>query len=211
MQYTTLATLFFATAVLAAPKPQDSDSSISYATSSDDTDSDGYDYGLDVPTSIESVLATAIPSTWLMEYETNDAFFTSVVDAMEKGNYPDWVNALPSGAHAYVTSELQDELSEFTSEMAAATGYSGYESSNTGTVITPTATDSATVVSGTASGTGSTSTATGSSKSSSSGASSSASSGAASSTSSGGAPAATGTIAMGLAGAAGILGIALAL
>ncbi|KAJ6021927.1 hypothetical protein N7540_007431 [Penicillium herquei] len=202
MQYTTLAALFFATAALAAPKPQDSDS---YATSSDD--SEGYDDGYDVPTSIESVLATAIPTTWLMEYETNDAFFTSVIDAMEKGDYPDWVDNLPSAAHAYVTAELQEELSEFT--MAT----SGYESSNTGTLIFPTTTNSATVLTGTGSSTESTSTATGSSKSSSgaSSSSSSASSGAASSTSSGGAPAATGTIAMGLAGAAGILGIALAL
>ncbi|KAJ5709188.1 hypothetical protein N7493_010522 [Penicillium malachiteum] len=208
MQYTTLATLLFATAALAAPKPQDSDS---YATSSDDYE--GYDDGYDsVPTALESVLATAIPTTWLMEYETNDAFFTSVVDAMEKGDYPQWVDDLPSSAHAYVTSELQEQLSEYTSEMAAATGY---DFTNTDSQATATATDSATVLTGTVASTGSTtdstSTATGSSKSGTSGASSSGSSAAASSTSSAGAPAATGTIAMGLAGAAGILGIALAL
>ncbi|KAJ5723894.1 hypothetical protein N7488_001929 [Penicillium malachiteum] len=208
MQYTTLATLLFATAALAAPKPQDSDS---YATSSDDYE--GYDDGYDVPTAIESVLATAIPTTWLMEYETNEAFFTSVVDAMEKGDYPQWVDDLPSSAHAYVTSELQEELSEYTSEMAAATGY--YLTNTDYSQNTATATDSATVLSGTVASTGSstdsTSTATGSSKSGTSGASSSGSSAAASSTSSAGASAATGTIAMGLAGAAGILGVALAL
>ncbi|KAJ5785816.1 uncharacterized protein N7503_011028 [Penicillium pulvis] len=197
MQYKTLATLLFATAAIAAPASED-------PTASDDI--------YEIPSSIESVLVTGIPTTWINDFYSNSDFQMSEISAMEKGDYPAWVTSLPSAAEAYFTSEIQAEISEYNSQMSAMSAIS------TGDVLTVSGSSSgsstplATTTSGAettngASSTGSSSD-TNSTGSSSSGASSS---GSATSTSSGGAAAATGGLAMSLAGAAGILGVALAL
>lgn len=204
MQYKTLATLLFATAAIAAP------------TSEDPTASEIDTY--EIPSSIESVLVTGIPATWLNDFYTNADFQASEISAMEKGDYPAWVTSLPSAAEAYFTSEIQAEISEYNSEMAAmstADAFTVSGSSSEASTPLATATSGAVTTSG-ASSTGSSSDTTSSGSSadttstgvSSSGASSS---GSATSTSSGGAAAATGGLAMSLAGAAGILGVALAL
>lgn len=212
MQYKTLATLLFATAALAAPKPQD-------FSDSDYTDYSDYSDYDDIPTSIEAVISTAIPTTWLESFYTDEAFYSSEVAAMAKGDYPDWVSSMPSDARAWATSVLHEELSELTeTDIFASATDSGsfpmYTPTLTGATATATASGSVTHLTGTKSsettstGTSDASTTTDSSESSSAGASSSA---APSSSSTGGAPAATGSLAMGIAGAAGILGVALAL
>ncbi|KAJ5524803.1 hypothetical protein N7494_011453 [Penicillium frequentans] len=207
MQYKTLATLLFATAAIAAP------------TSEDPTASEMDTY--EIPSSIESVLVTGIPATWLNDFYTNSDFQVSEISAMENGDYPAWVTSLPSAAEAYFTSEIQAEISEYNSQMSAMSALSTGDvftvsgSSSGSSTPLATMTSGAETTSGASStGSSSDSTSTGSSAdttstgSSSSGASSS---GSATSTSSGGAAAATGGLAMSLAGAAGILGVALAL
>lgn len=213
MQYKTLATVLFATAAIAAPKPQDNTATemASYATA---TEMDPYD---EIPSSIESVLMTGIPSTWLNDFYTNSDFQMSEISAMQDGDYPAWVTSLPSAAEAYFTSEIQVEISEYNSELAAMSTMSTVDDmtisgSSSGSSTPLTMTTSGAAITSEASSTGSssdtTSTGTSSSGASSSGASSSRSS---TSTSTGGAAAATGGLVISLAGAAGILGVALAL
>ncbi|KAJ5947354.1 hypothetical protein N7466_000369 [Penicillium verhagenii] len=213
MQYKTILTVLFATAALAAPKPQDSGSSDSEVT---DTTPSSVDDGDEVPSSIESVLMTGIPSTWLNDFYSNSAFMESEISAMQSGDYPAWVTSLPSAVEAYFTSEIQVEITEYESMLAAESTATGSDITISGTLI-PSSTASSTSTplstgSTTATETTSGSSSTGSSGTTSSGSSSSgASSGAATSTSTGGAAAATGGLAISLAGAAGILGVALAL
>ncbi|KAJ6092819.1 hypothetical protein N7486_008108 [Penicillium sp. IBT 16267x] len=202
MQYKTLATLLFATAAIAAPKPQDAT-----AASVETASQIAYN---EVPSSIESVLMTGIPSTWINNFYTNSDFQMSEISAMQHGDYPAWVTSLPSAVEAYFTSEIQVEISQYTSEQAAmSTGDvftvsgSSSGSSTALTTVTPTGTETTAGTSSTGSSSNAASTGA-----SSSGASSS---GAASSTSTGGAAAATGGLVMSLAGAAGILGVAFAL
>ncbi|KAJ5672505.1 hypothetical protein N7507_001632 [Penicillium longicatenatum] len=205
MQYKTLATLLFATAAIAAPQPED--------PTVTELDSD------QIPSAIESLLMTAVPSTWINEFYTNADFRMSEISAMQKGDYPEWVTSLPSSAEAYVTSEIQVELSEYTSMTAAMStdNIFTFSGSSSGSSTPVTMTTSGTQTTSGASSTGSSSDTTSSGASStdaaSSGASSSgaSSSGAATSTSTAGAAAATGNLAMSFAGAAGILGVALAL
>lgn len=197
MHYKTLATVLFATAAIAAPKPDDPT-----ATEMD---------GDEVPSSIESILMTGIPSTWLNDFATNADFQMSEISAMQDGDYPAWVTSLPSAAEAYFTSEIQVEISEYNSEMSAmsamyttdALTISGSSSgSSTPLTMTTSGAETTSGASSTESSSDTTSTGTSSTGASTSGSTS---------TSTGGAAAATGGLAMSFAGAAGILGVALAL
>ncbi|KAJ5574009.1 uncharacterized protein N7459_008436 [Penicillium hispanicum] len=192
MQYKTLAALLFATAAVAAPAAQDS--------------SDLEDLIGDLPSSIVAVLQTAVPTTYIQALYTDPAFASSEVNNIEHGTYPAWYNSLPDSVKGWATTEAQAEASALTSAIGSVTDDS---SSATGSSSAAASTDAS-------SSGGQTSTATASvtssgSSSSSSGSSSASSSSASSSTSSGGAAAATGGVAMSLAGAAGILGLAIAL
>ncbi|KAJ5689551.1 hypothetical protein N7462_003943 [Penicillium macrosclerotiorum] len=190
MQYKALATLFFATAALAAPAAE-SDSSSSDIDTAIESDS--------IPSNILSVLETAVPTTWLDSFYTDAAFQSSEINEILSGTYPAWYSSLPESVKQYATSEVLAEASELESYYTAmptnTASSSAHGASSSGAVSSTPLTTS-------------TSTATTSGSSSSSSASAS---GESTSTSTAGAPAATGGIAMSLAGAAGILGLALAL
>jgi hypothetical protein len=222
MQYKTLATLFFAATALAAPATDStSDYSDLYDTSNSD---DSYDLA-DVPTSILTVLATAIPDSWysdILDPSSRD----SIISAAAAGTYPAWYNSLPSSVKAWATSNFDDELlgaSSTVDSSATQTESAGSTASKTGSssaIETGSSSGSssaaagvsttATQTSSNAAETSSSSTSDSSSDSSSS-ASASASASASSSQSTGGAPAPTGGVAIGVASAAGILAFALAL
>lgn len=145
----------------------------------------------DVPSSVVEVLATAIPSTWLQNILTNSAAQTSVLNDIESSKYPDWWSSVPTGVQSYLW-DLDSSLS------VSATPTSGSTVTSTGSSATTTSTST------------SDSDDDDSSDDSSSSSSSSSSGAAASDTSEGAAPAQTGMAAT-VAGAAGILGLALAL
>lgn len=134
------------------------------------------------------VLATAVPSTWLQNILTNSAAQTSVLNDLESSKYPDWWSSVPTGVQSYLW-DVQSSLD------ASVTPTSGSSGTTTGSSATAT----------------STSDSDGDNSDDSSSSSSSSSSGAAASdTSEGAAPAQT-AMAATVAGAAGILGLALAL
>ncbi|KAJ5495419.1 hypothetical protein N7539_000535 [Penicillium diatomitis] len=202
MQYKTFSSLIFATAALAAP-----------ASSADNTDGLGaLTTGLP-PSSVIAVLVTAIPTTWLNEYETDSAFQSSVLNAYEHGSYPAWASSLPADVISWASSEGITGLTPLATNAASTSGGSmsgslgGASSTSASTGVSPKSTSPSMTATSTAVQTGASSTASGSLKTSSGSSTSTASS----STSTGGAPAATGGIAMSLAGAAGALGLALAL
>lgn len=153
-----------------------------------------------LPTDFVSVLETAVPTAW--EYEMmNSASMAAVVSAAAEGIYPAWYNDLPSSIKAIVTSlggfdeVIVGETGSMT--VAMSTGSSGPSSESA-------------MATTTVSSSGSVATETQSSATSGM-ASSSKSTTHASASSTGGAPMATGGITMGIAGAAGLLGLALAL
>ncbi|KAE8153598.1 hypothetical protein BDV25DRAFT_149145 [Aspergillus avenaceus] len=150
-----------------------------------------------VPTSIMAVLETAVPTSWINAFETNSAFQSSEINNILAGTYPAWYSSLPESVKQYATSEVLAQASEYASYMSLMSTDSAATPSVTGTTS-----------SGSTSGSSATQTGTTTSGSSSSDKASS--SAASTSTSTGGAPVATG-VTMGLAGAAGILGLAIAL
>ncbi|KAJ5861664.1 uncharacterized protein N7529_008974 [Penicillium soppii] len=207
MRSTAFIALFLLTPALAIPQA----TSVAYSgssSSSDSSDSSGSSDSSDssdtiasdpIPADYISVLETAVPASW--EYEMmNSASVAAVVSDAAAGIFPSWYNDLPASIKAIVTS-----LGGFDANMVGATGsMTATVSPNSGPA---TETAVATAVTGS---TGSAATET----------QASTTSGAASSTkltastsvhSTGGAPIATGGVALSVAGAAGLLGLALAL
>ncbi|KAI1838213.1 hypothetical protein DTO006G1_4708 [Penicillium roqueforti] len=214
-----LTTLFLAATALAAPADPTATSSGTETADSDET----YDIS-DVPSSIMSVLATAIPASWYDEI-IDPASRSVIISEAAAGTYPAWYNALPSSVKAWATSNFDDQLAGV-SATASATG-TQTETADSSAIETGSTTPSrqtsnaAVTTSASTTASGSTSISSSSSDSSSdssssiisspSSDSSSSSSSPSSSQSTGGAPAPTGGIAMGVAGMAGVLALALAL
>ncbi|KAJ5384762.1 hypothetical protein N7517_002673 [Penicillium concentricum] len=200
MQYKVLATLFFAATALAAPADSTATSGTE-TTGSDDT----FDLE-DVPSSIMSVLATAIPESWYNDL-LDPASLSAIDSAASAGTYPAWYNALPSDVKSWATGHFGADLMGGASATATQTKSAGSSAIETGSSLVGysiTATQ-------TSSNAAETTLASSTSGSSSDSTSSSASSSPSSSQSTGGAPAPTGAVAMGVAGAAGLLALALAL
>ncbi|CAI7626456.1 unnamed protein product [Penicillium crustosum] len=204
-----LATLFLAATALAAPADTTATSSSTETTDSDDS----YDLA-DVPSSIMTVLATAIPASWYNDI-MDPASRSSIVSEAEAGTYPAWYNALPSSVKAWATSNFADQIAGATATDSSATqtetaGSSAVETGST-TASSQASSNAAEITSASTTTSSSSSDSTSSSASSSDSSSSSTSASPSSSQSTGGAPAPTGGIAMGVAGAAGVLALALAL
>ncbi|KAJ6186138.1 hypothetical protein N7519_007439 [Penicillium mononematosum] len=182
MQYKSLAAVLFASMAMAAPA--DTDSALESAAGElEDL----------IPPSIAMVIATAVPTSFWAEATNTAAFLSQVEQGMVSNSWPTWYSSLPDSVKEYVTTAVEDYYPSFASSVAAEITSSGGSSS-------PSAAEA-------------TSTDASSSDASSSDASSSASgspSGSAASTTADGGAAPTG-IAMSLAGAAGVLGLALAL
>lgn len=225
MQYKALATIFFAATALAAPADSTSTSaSLDFADNNDlydDYYEDIYDDIYEaVPSSILTVLATAIPATWYNDL-LDPASRDSIVSEAMAGTYPAWYNSLPSSVKAWATSNAEligasatatqteaTDGSTFKTGSTAAASHTSFASETSAASQTPDA-NTSTPTTSSASTTSSSSSSQSSSESSSE--SSSASSSPSSSQSTGGAPAPTGGITMGVAGAAGVLALALAL
>lgn len=209
--YKTLVALLFATAALAAPAA-DSDPDYSYGDYYDSYDNyeDGDLIIEDVPSSILSALETAIPTSWLMSVETNAAFRSAEISDARMGTYPAWYSSLPQSVKDWETSAALAEASELSSYYMTIMPMptSGFISVSSSGAIS---TGSASSTPLTSSASTSTATATETKTAGNSESSSAASPSGSTSTSAAGAPAATGGVAMSLAGAAGILGLALAL
>lgn len=209
--YKTLVALLFATAALAAPAA-DSDPDYSYGDYYDSYDNyeDGDLIIEDVPSSILSALETAIPTSWLMSVETNAAFRSAEISEARMGTYPAWYSSLPESVKQWETSAALGEASGYPSYymtiLPMPTSAFIYPSSSDAISKSPT---SSTPLTGSPST--STPTATATNPAGNSASSSTASQSGSTSTFTGGAPAATGGVAMSFAGAAGILGLALAL
>ncbi|OQE15703.1 hypothetical protein PENSTE_c027G07884 [Penicillium steckii] len=212
MQYKTLAALLFASAAVAAPAAETTSSA-----SLDDYDSyDDYpEYaGISIPTSVYEILETAVaPTAWANSMISDTAFVNAEASRIANDQYPAWISSLPDSAQTYVEQELKAEASmylyEYTvsgssfpaSTTAASSTETSSSSSGSSAAITKTGSESATETATDSSSKAATTSSTASGSQS----------GSSTSTSTGGAPAATGGIAMSLAGAAGVLGLALAL
>ncbi|KAF7515793.1 hypothetical protein PCG10_002884 [Penicillium crustosum] len=219
MQYKSFAALLFASMAIAAP----ADTSGSVEENLSDI----------IPPSIAVVLATAVPTSFWAEATNTAAFLSQVEQGIVSNSWPTWYSSLPDSVKEYVTTAVEGYYPSFASSISAEITSSGGSSSSpsTATATSTGASSSGASSSGTSSSgasssgasssdassstdstsatdSSSSSTATGSDAASSS-ASVSASGSAASTTADGGA-APTG-IAMSLAGAAGVLGLALAL
>jgi len=201
MQFKSFAALLFAGMAIAAPADNKLESR-------DDADSD-----FDIPNSIAVVIATAVPSSFWAEATNTAAFLSQVEEGFLSNSWPSWYSSLPDNVKEYVTTAVEGYYPSFASSISAeatSSGASGSDASSS--QATATGSSSSDSTTGSTSASGSTSGVTDSSTSASptgSDASSSASGSATSSTSDGGA-APTG-VAMSLAGAAGVLGLALAL
>ncbi|KXG47070.1 uncharacterized protein PGRI_038160 [Penicillium griseofulvum] len=207
MQYTTLATLFLAATALAAPADTAATPSIETADSNFDIE--------DVPSSILAVLATAIPDSWYSDI-MDPASLSAMASAAEAGTYPAWYNALPNSVKSWATEfggDLDGDASATADSSATPTEPAGSSAIETGSsaVVVGASTTASRTSSNAAETTPASSTSASTSGSGSDSSSSSASSSPSSTHSTGGAPAPTGGVAMGVAGAAGILALALAL
>lgn len=163
----------------------------------------------EIPTSIVDVLVTAVPATWYENLLTNEAAASSVYENAVSGVYPDWYSKLPGSVQAWVTSEDSDAQSALATETALASSiYSSLtaDASSAAATITSGSSSSSAKTTGSSSGT---STGTDSAEGSSSASASASAS--PSSTSNGAAPMATGNVAFSVAGAVGLLGLAVAL
>lgn len=179
-----------------------------------------------IPTSILTVLATAVPATWYQDI-LDPASRSSIISDIEAGTLPAWYNELPSSVRAYATSvgaAYMQQLFPTTTDATADSMFHVQDSISTSGFITPIQTGSSWKVSEVArlpshsiatpaqDSTTTTGTASSSaSNSASSSGSSTKSSVSATLVSTGGAPIATGGIMVSVAGAAGILGLAIAL
>ncbi|KAJ5094294.1 hypothetical protein N7456_010155 [Penicillium angulare] len=210
MYVNALAALLFVAPALASPVGSDSTDSWS-----DSTDAlSEYAENLIVPTvsvpdSILSVLETAVPVSWYEEI-MDPSSLSSIMNDIEAGTFPAWYNALPSSVKAWAYSEAELDFLSIT----------GADSSSSEATVAPQATATTTplnvAVTNTAaanvsSGAPTSEVASSSSAKSTSQVSSPSSASASSATSSGGAPVPTTGVAMGLAGVAGLLGLAIAL
>ncbi|EPS34351.1 hypothetical protein POX_a00676 [Penicillium oxalicum] len=183
MQYKTLASLLFATATLAVSAPEAP------------TDTDNVEFPLATavpPISIISALMTIIPQSWALQWETNTAFQSSVISDYLHGTYPAWASSLPADVVSWASSEGITGLTPLATTTASSTGFTPASTSASVSMTSmPSTTDAplstASTLSGASTSTGGTSTSTA------------------------GAPAATGGIVLSLAGAAGVLGLAIAL
>ncbi|KAJ5240954.1 uncharacterized protein N7469_002545 [Penicillium citrinum] len=217
MQYKTLAALLFASAAIAAPAAETTSS----ATLDDSYDDSGYpEYaGISIPTSVLEILETAAaPTAWANSMYTDSAFVNAEASRIANDQYPAWVSSLPDSAQTYVEQELKAEASMYIHVYNSETVSWG-----TSFPASTTAAASSTQTDNSSSGSSATTTKSGSQSATetvtdssskaatTSGTASGSQSGSSTSTSTGGAPAATGGIAMSLAGAAGVLGLALAL
>ncbi|CAG8319006.1 unnamed protein product [Penicillium nalgiovense] len=191
MQYKSLAAVLFASMAMAAPADVESESQ---AVELDDL----------IPPSIATVLATAVPTSFWAEATNTANFLSQVEQGMVSNSWPTWYSSLPDSVKEYVTTAVEGYYPSFASSVAAEITASGDSSSS------PSATEA---TSTSASSSDASSSDASSSAASSSDASSSASSspsGSAASTTAEDGAAPTG-MAMSLAGAAGVLGLALAL
>ncbi|KAJ5896352.1 uncharacterized protein N7473_005751 [Penicillium subrubescens] len=134
------------------------------------------------PSWLKSILATAIPSTWEERLKTDAAFEEAEYERESEGIMPAWYSRLPSDAKYALSSEKAVEPSEIVALDLSLLA----QATEVTTTASPSVTSSSTTV------------ITGSKI-------------AGTSTSTGGAPGATGGLVAGIAGAAGILGLALAL
>ncbi|KAJ5164903.1 uncharacterized protein N7500_006733 [Penicillium coprophilum] len=213
MQYKSFTALLLASMAMAAP-----------ADTNDDIETGDKDLGFDMPPSIAVVLATAVPTSFLAEATNTAEFLSQVEQGIVSNSWPTWYSDLPDSVKEYVTTAVENYYPSFASSIAAEITGSDASSSKPSTAeATSTGASSSGASSSSASSSDasssadSSSTVTDSSSSSaatgsdaaSSSASASVSGSATSSTADDGA-APTG-IAMSLAGAAGVLGLALAL
>jgi hypothetical protein len=82
--------------------------------------------GFDMPPpSIESVLATAIPPSYLSQL-ANPTAASSIISEIQHGHYPSWYQQLPGSVKAWLTSHYA------TANPAAATGASSGSSGSSG-------------------------------------------------------------------------------
>ncbi|KAJ5126650.1 hypothetical protein N7448_007429 [Penicillium atrosanguineum] len=189
-----------ATATATSEGSSDSSSSSDSTDSSDSSDSLSAIPG--VPSNYVSVLETAVPSSW--EY-MNSAEIASVASAAAAGTYPAWYNNLPASIKAVVTElgGFDENLLGVDPSVTMAMGSSSSSPASEAAVATTAAGSSGSAATETQASTISSAT--------SGAASSSKSTVHSSASSTGGAPIATGGVAMSVAGAVGILGLALGL
>ncbi|KAJ5287296.1 hypothetical protein N7478_002982 [Penicillium angulare] len=193
MQYKLITTAAIVATALAAPSPAntESDSDV-YNLDTSDYNSLLLDY-LNPPTSIRSVLATAIPSSFYMDM-MDPASSSSILSDINAGNFPAWYSSLPNNVKAWATTAFEDDVATasptLSSEILATASDSA--AASTSSVVVTSGTGSAAATSSTAT-TGSTSAE------------------ATSSQSTAGAPRSTGGVAVGVAGAVGVLALAIGL
>ncbi|KAJ6105040.1 hypothetical protein N7486_003729 [Penicillium sp. IBT 16267x] len=146
------------------------------------------------PSWVESVLKTAIPTTWKEKMSSDQSFFDSEINAEASGIMPAWYSSLPSDVKYVLTSDEAVYASEVANIAASSI-----------VMLTSTTTPGSSVTSSSSSSTSLTMSIP------TSGSATLTSKALGTSTSTGGAHVATGSLAIGIAGAAGILGLAQAL
>ena len=200
----TFVVFLFAASALASPQPQQTatveSSGSSVANSEGDAAASAAASELaEIPSSILTVMETAIPASWQQEILTDPSFRSSVVSAAAAGTYPAWFNELPNSVKSWASANFDGQVVGVTTTTQDVASETASTASMTATSGAPSVTNSAQTTSS-----GSSSVA-----SSSSGSASASSASPAKST--GGAPAPSGGVTLGIAGAAGALVLALAL
>ncbi|KAB8071859.1 hypothetical protein BDV29DRAFT_178434 [Aspergillus leporis] len=99
--------LAFAATALASPAPEPSDPSELYDTNTFEAGSLLLDY-LDPPSSIRNILATAIPPSFYVDM-LDPASSSSILNEVSAGNFPAWYSSLPSNVKAWATTAFEDK------------------------------------------------------------------------------------------------------
>lgn len=195
------AAVLFAASALSSPAPDTtaigtSDSSAN--VNSDSLSSNDAGLAVAIPSSILTVMETAIPASWQDEIITDPAFRSSVASAAAAGTYPAWYNELPSNVKAWASSNFDAQVlgvPSTTQDVALETGSTPAQSVSSAVQTTSSSSSTtATSVSSSMSGSGSSSVSASPSPAKSTG---------------GAAP--TSGSAMGIIGAAGVFALAVAL
>lgn len=215
-----LSLLLLAPAALASPVAQSDDYYSEYANADDYEDlatlspEDLYSSEIAfiqtaVPTSILTVLETAIPSTWIEALADPSAQY-SIYEAAASGVYPDWYSSLPQSVKAWVTGDDSDSETGIASLLPTMSSDAASSGSTAATTTGPSSAD-ATSTSGSSSSAAASSSSSDSTSDASSSSATPSGSPSPSSTGNGAMPMATGGVAASVAGVVGLLGLAVAL
>src|SRR4051812_41810896 len=141
------AALLFAASALATPAPDTTATADSIGT---EINSDALAASASaaaliaaIPSSVLTVMETAIPYSWQDEILTDPTFRSSVVSAAAAGTFPAWFNDLPNSVKAWATSNFEAQIIGVPATTQDTASETGSSATVTGQSVSRTASNAA--------------------------------------------------------------------